>query len=993
MRGRIPFNVLSIAVLLGLGAGVIAAGSRSLRPLINGAITRPAGKPAFHSGLIFSEAYGKLPIAFEANTGQADREVKFLSQGNGYTLFLKATEAVLWLSPPAEFELTGNGRKNAAKAVVLRTKLVGASPATRVVGAEELPGKSNYFIGNDPSKWRTNVPNYAKVEYRDVYPGVRMVYYGSQQQLEYDFVVAPGADPNVIRLAVEGAGKLQLDAQGDLVLNAGDDSAGQIRFRKPLLYQEAANGRHEIDGGYALWGNEVSFSVAAYDPTRPLVIDPKLLYSTCLGGQLIFGAKGTGIAVDSAGNAYVTGTRANVLPVNLMREEPFVAKLNAAGTALLYTTYVGGSGVDEGYAIAVDSGGNAYITGHTQSLDFPTVNPFQAAYGGGTTLPYTYGGDAFVAKLNAAGSALLYSTYFGGNADDEGNGIAVDSSGNAYVVGWTQSLNFPTFNPLQAAYGGRVPGFLPNMGDGFVAKFNAAGSALVYSTYLGGSGCDEASAIAVDAGGNAYVTGWTISPNFPTVNPLQATYGGGGPLSYGRGGDAFVAKLNAAGSALVYSTYLGGAGLDAGRAVAVDSDGNAYVTGWTTSANFPTKLQPAYGGHPEISPGNELEGDAFVVKLNAAGSALLYATYLGGSGWDAGYGIAVAPGGSVYVAGHTDSADFPTLAPLDAAYSTGNFIAKLNAAGSALVYSTSFCSISGSGYYGCPVLGVAADTAGAAYVTGWVYYGKLLTASPLTSCSEGSRAFIAKIADTPGAAPLPTINAGGTVNGASFRAQVAAGGLASLFGSNLSVFTWPAGGTPLPTKLGGTSVLMNGIPAPLIYVSRLQINFQVPWEVQGQTQASIVVNVDGVNSTAQSVNLINSDPGVFVVNSAGQAAILISATGELAAASGSIPGRACRPAKRDEWVSIYCTGLGAVSDRPASGAAASGSALSRTATTPTVTIGSLPAEVAFSGLAPGFVGLYQVNARVPANSPTGNAVPLVVTVGGATSNSVFIAVQ
>jgi hypothetical protein len=373
-----------------------------------------------------------------------------------------------------------------------------------------------------------------------------------------------------------------------------------------------------------------------------------LVYSTYLGGSADDG--GNGIAVDGAGNAYVTGTTvstdfptANPLQATCAGiSDAFVTKLNAAGNALVYSTYLGGSRYDVGNGIAVDGAGNAYVTGFTDSTNFPTANALQATFGGGVN-----GEDAFVAKLNATGHALVYSTYLGGS-DDEGNGIAVDGSGNAYITGRTLLSTFPTANSLQATFGG---GFA----DAFVSKLNAAGNALVYSTFLGGSGDEAGKGIAVDGAGNAYVTGFTSSTDFPTTNPLQATSGGG---VYGE--DAFVAKLNATGNALVYSTYLGGSGDDFGDGIAVDGAGNAYVTGSTDSTDFPTAnpLQATCAG----------VSDAFVTKLNAAGNALVYSTYLGGSDGDGGDGIAVDGAGNAYVTGFTSSTDFPTANPLQATY-------------------------------------------------------------------------------------------------------------------------------------------------------------------------------------------------------------------------------------------------------------------------------------------------------------------------------------
>ncbi|MGB2898763.1 MAG: SBBP repeat-containing protein, partial [Candidatus Acidiferrum sp.] len=366
-------------------------------------------------------------------------------------------------------------RKNTAHST-LRMKLVGANVATVVEGLEPLPGKSNYFIGNDPAKWRTDIPTYAKVRYKAIYPGADLVYYGNQQQLEYDFVLAPGADPRIIRLAIAGSEKLEAGTDGGLVLRT---TGGEVRLHKPIVYQQVSGTRKEVTGRYVLRGKrEIGFEVAAYDANRPLIIDPVLSYST----------------------------------------------------------YLGGSAGDFGNAIAVDASGNAYITGFTNSANFPTKNAFQAALGAAN--------DAFVAKLDPTGSALVYSTFLGGTMNDFGNGIAVDASGNAYVTGSTNSVNFPTKNPFQAAFGG-------GGSDVFVAKLDTTGS-LIYSTFLGGSGDESGNGIAVDASGNTYFTGFTNSANFKTKspnNPFQAALGGAS--------DAFVAKLDTTGS-LIYSTFLGG---------------------------------------------------------------------------------------------------------------------------------------------------------------------------------------------------------------------------------------------------------------------------------------------------------------------------------------------------------------------------------------------------------------------------------------------------
>jgi hypothetical protein len=756
-----------------------------------------AAKPAQRMRL--AEDYGKLPLSFEANQGQVDTRVKFLSRGRGYSLFLTEDEAVLKLERASQM---ANGKSQMAnvknengqlplaarplnvvkdtksgardqgqmtKDTILRMKLVGANAGAAVTGADELPGKSNYFIGNDPKKWHSNVPTYAEVKYKAVYPGVDLVYYGNQGgQLEYDFVVAPGADPNVITLDVGADGvrptdavmddvhrtkggrrsPLQIAADGDLVVNT---DGGQIRFHKPIVYQTDLTTtasspsssfvtRHSslVHARYTLDAqNRVRFQVAPYDHSKPLFIDPMLSYSTYLGGSS--DDRGEGIAVDSSGNTYVTGfTLSADFPIvnplqvsNQGGDDAFVVKLNATGSALVYSTYLGGSGDDQGSGIAVDSSGNAYVTGVTDSTNFPIVNPLQASFGGGVN-------DAFVSKLSPDGSALVYSTYLGGNSDDQGYAIAVDSSGNAFVAGTTFSTNFPTVSPIQATNRGGY--------DAFVSKLNAAGSALVYSTYLGGNSEDIARGITIDLSDDAYVTGMTNSTDFPIVNPLQATKKGAD--------DAFVAKLNDAGSALVYSTYLGGSGEEdlKGGGIAVDSSGNAYVTGDTFSqSDFPTV-------NPFQATFNAIPGDptAYVAKLNPTGSALVYSTYLGGSQQDVGRSIAVDSFGDAYVAGWTASADFPSVNPVQASYGGGSFdafVTVFNAAGSALIYST-YLGGSGSDLG----LGIAVDSYGNAYLTGETSSTDFPTVNPMQVSYGGGifDAFVAKLTSSPAVSLSPT---------------------------------------------------------------------------------------------------------------------------------------------------------------------------------------------------------------------------------------------
>jgi hypothetical protein len=500
-------------------------------------------------------AYGQLPLHFEQNRGQSDPQVKFLARGLGYALFLTPTEAVLSLRGAKA------GPAAASSAAVLRMKLVGARPEAEVRGAGPLPGQVNYFRGRDPAKWYRHIPTYAQVRYEEVYPGIDLVYYGQQRQLEYDFVVAPEADPRRIRLGFEGtAGTPRLEGQGSLVLPL---ASGEVRLHKPVLYQEVDGQRREVAGRYVLHPEadqtlaQVGFEVADYDRTRPLVIDPVLVYSTYLGGS--HADAGLSIAVDETGSAYITGeTSSTDFPTTATVPQPtlagardaFVTKLSADGTALVYSTYLGGSAGDRGLSIAVDGAGQAYVTGATESTDFPTQNALQPTFGGVQ--------DAFVTKLSADGATLLYSTYGGGSGAETGTAIAVDEEGQAYVTGSTTSADLPALNAFDSTLGGTQ--------DAFVAKLTAEGTAVVYATYLGGSASETGAGIAVDGEGQAYVTGSTDSADFPTQNALQPTFGGVQ--------DAFVTKLSADGAALLYSTYGGGSGAETGTAIAVDEEGH-----------------------------------------------------------------------------------------------------------------------------------------------------------------------------------------------------------------------------------------------------------------------------------------------------------------------------------------------------------------------------------------------------------------------------------
>ncbi len=661
--------------------------------------------------------YAELPIAFEANKGQTDAAVRYFSRAPGYSLFLTQAEAVLSLP-----------RANDAAPAVIRIGFDGANTATRLTGIAPEAGHSNYFIGSTALR---DVTRYAKVRYDDLYPGVDLVYYGTDGQLEYDFVVSPGSDASRIALNFGGVQKMHVDTQGNLVLRT---TAGDVVQHAPIAYQQVNGERRVVAAQYAVLGaRKVGFKIGAHDATQPLVIDPVLVYSTYHGGTL--GDQGNDVTVDASSNAYVTGRVNSAIgfPVlgayqakNNGASDIFVSKFSPTG-ALVYSTYLGGIGTDEGAGIAVDSVGNAYVTGRTTSIDFPLVNAFQSSLGGTQ--------DAFLVKLNASGNGLVFSTYLGGNTNpggtsltgEYGHGVAVDANNSAYVTGLAVSTNFPVVNAYQSTGGGAYD-------DVFVTKFSPAGNTLVYSTYLGGSQFDEGYSIAVDSTGAAYVAGITASSNFPLVNPRQSLYGGNN--------DGFLAKLSPAGNTLVYSTYVGGFGQDAAYGVAVDANGSAFVTGVTGSANFPTvnSLQAYNGGVSSATP------DAFVCQYTPAGNAQVYSTFLGGSSNETGIGVAIDGNGNAYVVGQTTSTDFPTVSPIQASNASTSgladvFVSKISAGGTALLYST---YLGGSGED--TGNDIAVNAAGDAFITGQTSSTNFPTASARQATNGGSSdAFVARI--------------------------------------------------------------------------------------------------------------------------------------------------------------------------------------------------------------------------------------------------------
>ena len=809
------------------------------------------------------EGYGKLPLHFEANQGQVDERVRFLSRGSGYNLLLTSNEAVLTLSrrennnennSTAEREDRKRGGESLIQTGTLRMRWEGANEEAKIEGVEGLVGKSHYLIGNDPKKWRSNISLYRKVRYRDFYPGVDLIYYGNQRQLEYDLIVMPEGDPNAIRLAIEGAEEVRVNEGGDLVVRI---SGGEVIQHKPLIYQETEGKREIIRGGYVVenLGQKqdekgkvlISFKIDHFDREKPLIIDPYLVYSTYLGGWS--SDRVYAIAVDSSGSAYVTGGTYSpdfptINPIQGLNGngDAFVTKLDPSGTALVYSTYLGGANSnttnDYGLGIAVDSSGNAYVTGLTGSTDFPTLNPIRATYGGGLS-------DGFVTKLDPSGSALVYSTYLGGNGNDYGERIVVDSSGNAYITGITESTNFPTsLNPFQPSNAGDA--------DAFVTKLGSYG-ALVYSTYLGGSDWDGGLAIAVDDSGSAYVTGETYSYNFPTKNPIQASL-------KGLYSDAFVTKLDPSGTALVYSTFLGGKlpgdfgyDIDYGTGIAVDDSGSAYVVGSTWCPDFPT-VNP-------IQASNAGNRDVFISKLNPPGTALLYSTYLGGSNDDNSTGIAVDSTGSVYITGFTKSTDFPTVDPIqgsNAGYENA-FVTKLNPSGSALVYST---YLGGNGYDSG--YGIAADSSGAAYIAGSTSSTNFPTVNPIQgSYAGGSDAFVTKIdSGTPTLSVTPPdgLTSSG-IQGGPFTPSSRDYTLQNTGGTSIN---WTASKVQTWTTLSSTSGTLDPGASTTVTVS-INSNANSLAAASYSDTVSFTNTTDGKGTTARPVSLTVIPPGALSV--------------------------------------------------------------------------------------------------------------------------------
>ncbi len=701
---------------------------------------------------VLAKTLVQLPLAFERNQGQLKSGIDFVSRGDQYSIFLNARGADLLLSDGVENNRAQKGKPSA----MLRMGLVGARGNAVSVAEKPLPGKINYMAGKNGGESHTGIPLFSRARYQGIYPGIDLVYYGTQRQLEYDFIVAPGGNPDQIALQFEGAEKVEIDAEGELIATL--DGARTVCWHKPLVYQEAGGQRREISSRYQFVKgavNRVQFALGSYDRSLPLVIDPLLGFSTYFGsGASALGfddGGGKSIALDSAGNIYVAGSAIVPTTPGAFREVggslfAFVTKFNPAGNTLIYSTYIGDPNNQTlGYSLAVNSQGNAFLSGWCRGDGYPVKNAFQA-----TRASRDGGWDAILTKFTADGTGIIFSTYLGGaDSSETGLALAVDKYDAAYVAGMTTSPDFPLVNPLRTLPPGATE-------IAFLTKFNAAGS-VIFSTFLGGAGIQQISGVAADPFGNAFVAGTTDSPNFPvTAGAFQTT------LSGGAGRDAFVTKINSNGTAFVYSTFLGGTGDDAANAIALDTNGNAYVTGSTASTNFPTK-------NPIQARLRGTTNDIFITKLNSNGTALVYSTYLGGLSNDVARAIAVDSRGNAYVAGETASPDFPILNPLQSSLGgrLDAFVVKLNPAGTARLYSTFLGGASATGDDRDFANAIAVDGNGNAFVTGMTGTPDFPVRNAYQSNNIETATFVSKIVESSNLPPVITISS--PTQGASFK--------------------------------------------------------------------------------------------------------------------------------------------------------------------------------------------------------------------------------
>jgi uncharacterized protein (TIGR03437 family) len=946
------------------------------------------------TGVNLPSAPAASAVRFELNVGQADASYSFVAHGRQQAILLSSSEAV--------FQWKGS-KKTSARAI--HASLAGARSGVELRGDQPLSGHVNYLIGKDPKNWHTDIPTFGAVRSAGVYPSIDVVYHGNGGDVETDFVVQPGGDPEAIGIRFSGADDVRLESDGSLSARADRRT---LYWKKPVLYQTDKYGQTQrVEGRFRFAPDgTLGFEVGVYDVTRPLVIDPVLTYATYFGGA--YGDGAARVATDASGNAYMVGsTDAPTFPVtsgtffsqvDAVQGNVLVAKLSPDGKSMVYETHIGGSNGDLGLAIALDASGNLYLTGLTDSSDYPLL----PSGNNQTTKLATDPANCFLTKLSPAGNALVYSTVFGGSSGDACSGVGVDSTGNAYVVGVTASNDLPLKNAIQTTFPAGL--FGATTSSAFAAKFSPDGTQLLYSTFFGGTGGNNAAtALAVDSAGNAYFTGFTTSTLFPvSANAMQPTYGGSGgqPISAFSTGDAFVVKLSPTGQK-VYATYLGGSKDDIGIGIAVDSKGDAYVGGATLSTTFPTVNAFQSTNHGAGGDQFTLAGDGFITELDPTGSTVLFSSFIGGSKDDRVLGVALDSSGNIYLSGQTLSTDFPTAGTQAQSGNAGDtsgtvrlgdaFVTEINAS-HVIVFST-FLGGTSSEY----ASGIAVDGTGGIIIaggttstdfpaTGSAYQKSFGGTDPFWVGYPVGDAFIARFGGT-----ISSVNITGVSNAASYVSGGIAPGEAILIsGANigpasLAGAALTASGS-LATTIASTQFLFNGVAAPIVYVSSQYSSVIVPYEVSTSSSAQIVAVYNGAQSPPFTVPVVAALPGVFSANSSG--------SGQGAILNQNLTSNSAQnPAPRGSFVVVYVTGEGQTVPPGIDGA------ITESVINPvlpvSVSFGGVPAtSIEFAGETPGVVaGVMQINVYVPQLAPSG-VVPLTVTIGSVTTQSgLTVAIQ
>lgn len=983
------------AVLVTVGSAILLALAFRLAEQPALPVLRDRGEEARQGGLDHQQILRRLPVSFEPNQGQLERQVVYRAQSLPGATSRAEFRGEYKLELHREGPRLISADESGINSIDLR--FPGSTKTPLIEGRDQLPGRTSYFIGNERERWITDLPAYRKVVYRNMYAGIDLIFYGEGAEIEFDFLVAPGADPSQIRMEVvcartgliegrsapspAGCGRPQVGRDGSLSLSG---PGGGLELRRPFIYQEGPAGRLPIDGGYVIdKDDQVAFRLGPHNPAFPLVIDPIIRNSGFFGGS----GQDTpyAITLDGAGNIYIAGqTRSSNFPVRLGYDETinglsdaFVMKINPTGTAVLMSTFLGGRNPgDRILDVKVDAEGLIYVCGETSSLNFPLVTPFQSTYSGNF--------DGFVSILSGNGRQLVLSSYLGGSSQDTINSMALDGDGGIYLTGGTRSANFPAVRAFQPKMNGRA--------DAFLARVDSFG-ALSFSTFLGGleseaaeTGEEAAFGVAIDQLGSVYLTGVTSAANFPLVKPFQSSFGG---VS-----DCFIVKMRADGQAIIYSTFLGSSRADAGRAIAIDSFGQAVVTGYTFFRDFPTlnALQPAYQGNL----------DAFVAKLAANGEALLFSTFLGGSGQE-NFGsvndptpigsIAVDRAGHIYVGGKTSSLDFPLLLPTQTALrgESDGFVIKLDPAGSSLLFSTYLGggAIENEGTDE-RVTGLAVDRDGVIYVTGSTAGGNFPIILPFQSGFGGgvSDGFLTSIA-------MPDVSSLATVSAASFNGgAIAPDSMVALFGTNLAAGFSVANTIPLPEVLGGTRVLIEDSagtvrPAGFFFASPGQINLHIP---PGTAPGPAILSVSTASGAdpqglRAKIPIVRVAPAIFTANANGIGApaaviqrirganVSIEPVAEINVFGQYEPKAIDLGPETDEvYLILFGTGWRGV----------------RSQSEVVVRIGGITVPIEFAGAQGVYVGLDQINIRLPRELSGRREVEVTLEVEGMIANIVRV---